>query len=74
MSKVDQPTFSLILAISEENGLEHYDIYKKGFNEIMFADFLDNLYVANKNTKIALFMDNVSSHKTERIKMKYREL
>ena len=60
--------------MSEENGLEHYGIYKKGFNESMFADYLDNLYVPNKHNKLALFMDNVSSHKTHTIKMKLKEL
>ena len=74
MSSVDQPTYSLILAISKENGLEHYDVYKKGFNEVMFADYLDKLYIANKHGSIAVFMDNVSSHKTFNIKMKMREL
>ena len=64
MSKVDQPTVSLVLSISEENGLEHYGIYKKGFNETMFADFLEKLYEDNKHAKIALFMDNATSHKT----------
>ena len=74
MKKVDQPTYSLILAISEEGGLEHYDIYKKGFNEEMFEDYLNNLYIANKHHRIAVFMDNCSSHKTTNIKLKMREL
>ena len=74
MVKVDQPTYTLVLAISEEEGLEHYAIYKKGFNEIMFGDYLDNLYIENKHHRIAIFMDNCSSHKTNNIKMKMREL
>ena len=40
----------------------------------MFADYLDNLYEDNKYIKIALFMDNASSHKTYNIKMKLKEL
>ena len=40
----------------------------------MFADYLDNLYEDNKHIKIALFMDNASSHKTYDIKMKLKEL
>ena len=40
----------------------------------MFADFLDNLFVANSHHKIACFMDNASFHKTTMIKMKLHEL
>jgi hypothetical protein len=32
IKKTDQPTFSLVLGISEENGIEHYGIYPKKFN------------------------------------------
>ena len=74
IKKVDQPTFSLVLAISEEDGIEHYGIYKKCFDQEMFADFLDNLFVANSHHKIACFMDNASFHKTTMIKMKLHEL
>ena len=37
-------------------------------------DYLDGLYIANKHTKIALFMNNASSHKTINVKMKLQEL
>jgi len=63
-----------VLAISEENGLEHYEVYKKGFNETMFADFLEHLYEVNKHVKIALLMDNASTHKTDHVIMKLEEL
>lgn len=69
-----QPIYTLILAISMDRGLEYYEVSKKRFNENMFSSFLDNLYVANKHRKIALFMDNASSHKTNMIKMKMSEL
>ena len=38
-------------------------MYKKGFNETIFADFLEHLYEVNKHVKIALLMDNASTHK-----------
>ena len=60
--------------MSKENGLEHYEVSKKRFNENMFGEFLDNLYIDKKHRKIALFMDNASSHKTTMIKMKLNEL
>ena len=40
----------------------------------MFIDYLDHLYEDNKHIKIALFMDNASSHKTYNVKMKLNEL
>ena len=64
IKKVDQPTISLVLAISEENGIEHYGIYKKGFDQQMFGDYLNNLSVANKHENIVILMDNCSIHKT----------
>ena len=67
MSKVSHPALSLVLAISKENGLEHYGIYKNGFDSKSFADYLDKLYIDNKHTKIAVLMDNCSTHKTNDI-------
>ena len=70
----------MILEISIEKGLDHekglddYVVSKKKFNETTFMDYLDDIYIANKHTKIALFMDNASSHKTINVKMKLQEL
>ena len=62
------------MGISKENGLEHYEVSKKRFNETMFMGYLENLSIANKHKKIALFMDNAKSHKTDIVKMKMDEL
>ena len=74
MLKVSQPAYSLVLAISEENGLEHYGVYKNCVDQIKFADYLDELYIANKHEKIAVLMDNFSAHKTNSILQKMDEL
>ena len=71
---VHQPIYNLILGVSMDNGLEYYEVSKKKFNENLFCDYLDHLYVDNKHRKIALFMDNASSHKTAKVKMKLKEL
>ena len=63
-SKVIQPVFSLILAISEENGLEHFQIFKKYVNRQKFMEYLDGLYVENKHEKITLFADNLQVHRS----------
>ena len=63
-----------MLAISEEDGLEHYGIYKDCVNQNKFAEYLDNLYVDNKHLKIAVLMDNFSAHKTKSIIQKMDEL
>ena len=65
-----QPIFTVILGVSRENGLEHYMVSNKRFNETMFLEYLDELYVDNKHDKLAVFMDNASSHKTVNVKMK----
>ena len=74
MIQVSQPAYSLVLAISQENGLEHYGVYKNCVDQQKFADYLDELYIANKHDKIAVLMDNFSAHKTNLILQKMDEV
>ena len=74
LAKVTHPAYSLVLAISEEQGLEHCEIYRNKFDQEKFAEYLDGLYIANKHAKIALLLDNVRSHKTPEILEKMDEL
>ena len=57
-----------------EDGLEYYGVYENCVNQHVFAEYLDELYVANKHHKIAVMMDNFSAHKTNLIKQKMDEL
>jgi len=41
MTKVNQLYYSLILAVSEEDGVEHYGIYDKAIDQKKFTDFLE---------------------------------
>ena len=74
MKQASHPYYSLLLAISEDSGVEHFEIYDKAVNQDRFMHFLDQLYIINKHNKIAVFMDNLSSHKTPRVLMKLKEL
>ena len=72
--KVSQPVYSLILAISEENGLEHCKMYTRSVDVQRFSEYLDELYVQNKHEKIAVLMDNLRAHKTDAIIRQMDEL
>ena len=73
MKNVSQPAYSLVLAISEESGLEHCGIYKDCVKSETFIDYLHNISTANKHEKIALLMDNASLHKTPAMMLKMEE-
>lgn len=51
-----------------EDGLEYYGVYQDCVNQHTFSDYLDELYVDNKHTNIAILMDNFSAHKTNLVK------
>ena len=67
-AQVNQPVYVLILAISEENGLEHYQIFEKSVNAQKFKKYLLSLRRANEFQRMAIFMDNLQVHKTNAIK------
>ena len=72
--QVSQPAHALLFAISEEEGVEHYRIYKNSVDQYKFAGFLDELYIANKHHKIAVLLDNLTAHKTTSVLQKMAEL
>ena len=66
--------YALILAISEENGLEHFRIFEKSVDTEKFVEYLDELYVENKHDQISLFADNLSVHRAHVVREKLQEL
>jgi len=44
---VNQPVFGLIFAISEEKGIEYYQIFEKSVNKEKFTEYLISLRRAN---------------------------
>ena len=71
---MNQPCYALILAVSEENGLEYNQLFNKSVNTEKFIQYLVNLRNANLYQRIAIFMDNLSVHKTLLVRAKMMEL
>ena len=53
----------MLMSISKENGLEHFQIYNFSVNSERFVDWLGELRVKTGDDKVALFMDNLSAHR-----------
>ena len=73
VAKLEEPTLALLCGISKEKGLEHYQIYDNSVNVDKFKEYLQELRTANPEDKIALFMDNLSAHTSDRAKTAMRE-
>ena len=63
---MQEPTLAVLASISKEKGLEHYRIFDNSVNIPKFKEFLQELRENNGDEKIALFMDNLSAHKSEK--------
>ena len=72
--RLNEPTLAMVSAISKENGQEHYKIYPKSVNTERFIEYLRELRLRTGHEKVALFMDNLSSHTAEDTKKAMREL
>jgi len=66
--------YALIFAVSEREGLEHYQIFEKSINHTKFNEYLDQLYIDHKHEKVAVFLDNLRVHLKEEVTMKMDEL
>ena len=62
------PTLVVLAAISKEKGLEHFKIFEKSVNIPKFKGYLQELRSRNGEVKIALFLDNLSAHKSDKSK------
>ena len=58
-------TQALIAAISEDVGFEHYMIHPKSIAADQFTKFLQELSGRFEGKDFAVFMDNLSVHKTK---------
>ena len=54
-------------------GLEHFKIFKKSVNQDKFVEYIVALRAANPNDKIAIFMDNLNVHFTDKSKKAMQE-
>ena len=65
---------SAIATVSEERGVELVHIQDRAVNEYDFLRYLVNLSRVNDRKPFALFMDNLSVHKTGTVKLMYERL
>ena len=64
----------MLASISKEKGLEHYRIFERSVNIPKFKQFMQELRTMNGDDKIALFMDNLSAHKSNKSKLEMARL
>ena len=71
---MQEPTLAVLASISKEKGLEHHRIFDQSVNIPKFKEFLRELRAMNGEDKIALFMDNLSAHRSEKSKAEMARL
>ena len=74
LAYMQEPTLVVLASISKEKGLEHYRIFDNSVNIAKFKEFLQELRGQNGDEKIALFMDNLSAHRSEKSKVEMARL
>lgn len=67
-------TLALIAAISEEDGLIDYVIHPRSINTEVFVAFIRQLSQKLAGEDFALFLDNLTVHKSNQAKLLYEEL
>ena len=71
---MNQKRYHLILAISEDKGVEYSEIVEGSMNQYRFMEYLVNLRQRNPFERIALYMDNYRVHKTNLVMEKLEQL
>ena len=74
LAMLSEPTLALLAAISKENGLEHWKIFNYSVNIQKFKEYLQELRDKNADEKIALFLDNLSAHRSEKARAEMARL
>ena len=64
----------MLSAISKEKGQEYFQIFPKSVDIEKFNEWLEGLRERNGEDKIALFMDQLGTHTSDKTKVKMREL
>ena len=67
-------TLAVIAAISEETGLIDYYIHPKAINTEVFLAFISQISEKLEEGDFALFLDNLSVHKTKDAKLLFEKL
>ena len=66
-------TLALIAAISEDGGLVDFAIHPKAINTESFVTFIHSLTAKLGGGDFAIFLDNLSVHKTKEAKLVFEE-
>ena len=66
LAHLNEPTLAVLSAISKEKGQEHFQIYDNSVNIVKFKKYLNELREKNGDEKIAIFLDNLSAHKSDK--------
>ena len=74
LAHLNEPTLAVLSAISKEKGQEHFQIFHNSVNIQKFKGYLNKLRQENGDEKIALFMDNLSTHISEKSKVEMAKL
>ena len=64
-SELKVTTLAVIAAISEEHGLIDYIVHPKSINTEVFVVFINQIAEKLRGGDFALFLDNLSVHKTK---------
>ena len=65
---------SVIATVSEEKGVDLIEIFDHAINEFNFCRYLGNLSRTNNREPFALFLDNLTCHKTQLVRQMYGKL
>ena len=74
LAHLNEPTIAVLSAISKEKGQEHYRLYDYSVNTQKFKEYLNELREQNGKDNIALFMDNLAAHKSDKSKVEMARL
>jgi transposase len=61
-------TYAVLASISADEGLEYYEIHERSINTDIFIDYLKDLREVCEGEKIAIFLDNLRVHHSNKVK------
>ena len=73
-SWIKEPSKAILLAVSQEMGLDHLEIHNNSINKRKFKSFLDHLRAKFPFDNMVLVMDNLSIHKSREVRERMDEL
>ena len=72
--QLNEPTLALLSGVSKEKGQELFMVFPDSVNIPKFQEYLAKLREENGDDKICIFLDNLSSHRSNQSKDTMREL